>query len=64
MTKICCVCSKVEQNGDWLAGCVISTGEQLTHGYCPACYEEAMEDLCQVVNQEYPVRPLVGSFGM
>lgn len=45
MTKVCCVCSKVEQQGGWTSDCVLSATQQLSHGYCPVCFEDVMEDL-------------------
>jgi len=59
MTKICCVCRKVEQNGDWHAEYVLSTADLLTHGYCPTCYDDAMEDLGRIVNMGNSVCPPV-----
>ncbi len=59
MTKICCVCSKVEEDGDWITDCVTSATKRFTHGYCPACYDDVMEDLGRIVNMRNSVRPPV-----
>jgi len=56
MTKICCVCSKVEQDGDWITVCVTTATERLTHGYCPICFDDVMDDLGRIVNTRNAVR--------
>ncbi len=48
MIKVCCVCSKVERNGDWLADTFTLSAEPITHGYCPVCYEDAMKELIRI----------------
>jgi len=44
MIKVCCVCRRVQRGATWvMAGEGRSTaGEQVTHGYCPHCFEEFM----------------------
>jgi len=47
MTKICCVCQRVQQGSSWEKqrerGAVGE--ERVTHGYCPLCFEESMAAL-------------------
>ena len=59
MTKVCCVCSKVEQDGDWITDCVTSAMEQFTHGYCPACFDDEMENLSRIFNRKNSAGPPV-----
>lgn len=44
MIKECCVCRKRERDGAWRPEQGVA-GERVSHGYCPACYEEFMERL-------------------
>jgi hypothetical protein len=48
MIKECCVCGRREREGVWSRD--FSRDEQLrvSHGYCPACYEEFMDRLDQL----------------
>ena len=41
MTIQCCVCKRVEQDGQWcrLSGAL---GKNVSHTYCPVCYEASM----------------------
>ena len=45
MTKICCICNRVEHQGRWITVDVLPGTEQLTHGYCPTCFLDVMEDI-------------------
>ncbi|WP_456385152.1 hypothetical protein [Desulfolithobacter sp.] len=45
MVKICCACQRTELGGIWVEGVVLPVDERLTHGYCPECFAEAMENL-------------------
>ncbi len=45
MVKICCACQRTEIGGTWMEGIVLSADERLTHGYCPECFAEVMENL-------------------
>jgi len=45
MTKMCCVCRKVEEEGQWSAGRCLGENEQVTHGYCPECYAVVMTEI-------------------
>lgn len=44
MSRICCVCGKVEIDGQWqlIAGTAI---ERVSHVYCPMCYEVLMDEV-------------------
>lgn len=44
MRTICCVCQRVKGEDGWVrvAGMIAS---RLSHGYCPECYEKAMDAL-------------------
>ncbi|PID72853.1 MAG: hypothetical protein CSB34_00045 [Desulfobulbus propionicus] len=44
MLKICCVCSKIEHEGQWFAGSVHQDAKHCSHGYCPDCLEDIMTE--------------------
>ncbi len=42
----CCVCKKIRIDGVWTAPTVSQIGkEQVSHGYCPACADDAFAEL-------------------
>jgi len=45
MTKICCVCHRVEKGRHWREDYRFATGERVTHGYCPLCFDVIMAEL-------------------
>jgi hypothetical protein len=45
MTRVCCVCNRVERENGWQGYHVAGTGEFVTHGYCPRCFLEAMAEV-------------------
>ena len=44
MKRMCCVCGKVRINGEWhrISGMAF---ENVSHVYCPLCYEILMDDI-------------------
>jgi len=42
MQVICCVCHKTKKPKGW-AKQAARSGTQLSHGYCPQCYQQMME---------------------
>jgi len=38
MTRQCCVCGKIHENGDWRQKTALPH-EAITHTYCPACLQ-------------------------
>ena len=44
MIKVCCVCRKSENKGQWLRE-TLSQHQGVSHVYCPSCFEGFMEDL-------------------
>ncbi len=58
MISICCVCNKIKHRGRWVAAEVCTEQEQLSHGYCPACYEQVMEDISLFLGNEETTQPL------
>ena len=58
MTSICCVCNKIKQQGMWVAGEVSAEQEQLSHGYCPACYAKMLVDIHSFMGQQENRHPL------
>ncbi len=45
MTKICCVCQRVEKGSHWREDYQFGQGERVTHGYCPLCFDVIMAEL-------------------
>ena len=45
MIKECCVCGKREHQGLWSLDFLAEEPRRVSHGYCPACYEEFMDRL-------------------
>lgn len=45
LMRVCCVCHKVERDGEWLYAPCVPEHALLTHGYCPACFTEAMAEV-------------------
>jgi len=56
MRTICCVCQRVKGEDGWVlvAGLVAS---RLSHGYCPECYEKAMDALRGQLAMPRPFTP-------
>jgi hypothetical protein len=52
MTRMCCVCSKVEHEGQWRFRHRPSENERVTHGYCPQCYIKVMEDINRFISDK------------
>ncbi|MCK5232355.1 MAG: hypothetical protein KAR13_18935 [Desulfobulbaceae bacterium] len=44
MITICCVCKKIKCRDGWKKQPQIEDNEYLSHGYCPGCYTEMMEN--------------------
>lgn len=45
MTKICCVCQRVENGAHWKNDYEFADNERVTHGYCPLCFDVIMAEL-------------------
>ena len=52
MIKICCVCNRIKHRGTWIAAEVFDEKEQLSHGYCPTCYDSVLEDISLFLHKE------------
>ena len=57
MTRMCCVCHKVEQGGEWRDFHLVSDDIRVTHGYCPVCFAETM-----IQFEDYIGGRVVGTF--
>ena len=55
MIKICCVCHRVEQKNIWVRPAVATVTDKISHGYCPACYQEMLLELDRYSVQEKTV---------
>lgn len=51
MRRICCVCQRIEQEGEWRSVLLLAEDELVTHGYCPECFEEAMAEVAELVGE-------------
>jgi hypothetical protein len=47
MTKICCVCNRVEHGTHWKNDYEFAANERVTHGYCPLCFDVIMAELLE-----------------
>lgn len=47
MTKICCVCQRVEHGMHWKNDYIFAANERVTHGYCPLCFDVIMAELME-----------------
>lgn len=53
MTRMCCQCHKVEQDGSWAASDRLpGWTEQVSHGYCPECYDKALVAIEQYIESK------------
>ncbi len=52
MVTQCCVCSKIEQNGEWVCQQNLPGNELVSHGYCPDCFIKALQVLNQLEEQK------------
>ncbi len=51
MTKICCVCRRVEDGLHWREGYGFTPDERISHGYCPLCFDVIMAELMEIKNR-------------
>jgi len=51
MRRICCVCQRIEQEGEWRSALFLSVDEMVTHGYCPECFDEAMAEVEELIGE-------------
>ncbi len=47
MTKICCVCRRVDNGTHWKDDYEFADNERVTHGYCPLCFDVIMAELTE-----------------
>lgn len=52
MTKICCVCNRVEQGKSWTEHYLFAVDERVTHGYCPTCFDGVMTEIMEFTSKE------------
>ncbi len=50
MIKICSICHRMEQNQSWVR--VQVTAAEVSHGCCPACYKNVLEEIEQFAGQQ------------
>jgi hypothetical protein len=52
MKRVCCVCRRVEQDGQWLKN-PVSAQQRVSHVYCPLCYEDLMDEIDRYALQKW-----------
>lgn len=45
MRRMCCVCQRTEQGGQWWLLPAPAEAETVTHGYCPDCHAQVMAEI-------------------
>ncbi len=50
MTRMCCVCRRVEQKGRWHRLIRSNEEELVTHGYCPECFAVTMAEIQRYID--------------
>ncbi len=63
MTKICCVCQRVENGSHWREEYEFAENERVTHGYCPLCFDIIMAELMESRDELSPEGCTVHSSG-
>lgn len=51
MIKMCCVCHRIERQGEWHRGRLLAEHEQVTHGYCPDCFVGVMAEISTYIGE-------------
>ncbi len=62
MTRMCCICNKVEQGGQWKVCRAMPDGEPVTHGYCPDCYVKVMMEIEEFISEKGMYAPAAASW--
>ncbi len=58
MTKICCICQKVEADSVWCGDVKIPENARITHGYCPHCFDDVMATIMDYIDKKQYVEPV------
>ncbi len=45
MLTVCCVCNRTKQEEEWGMEYLGPASLEVSHGYCPDCFDELMEEL-------------------
>lgn len=54
MKTVCCVCQKTKNKKGW-GKQSITESKELSHGYCPDCYQEIIQTIRSKVNGKFHV---------
>lgn len=52
MLRMCCVCRRIERQGQWRSLALPVADAVITHGYCPECFVEAMAMIETVIARQ------------
>lgn len=55
MRRMCCVCQRTEQGGQWWLLPAPTETETVTHGYCPDCHAQVMAEIRRFSQQRIAV---------
>lgn len=52
MTKVCCICQRIEEEKGWRSEPLIAAGTLLSHGFCPECFAQTMAEVREFFSTE------------
>ena len=59
MLTVCCSCNRVKEQEAWVVNYRDPTGDPVSHGYCPDCYVEIMDELSVAFGRDRKSRSTV-----
>ncbi len=59
MLTVCCSCNRVKEQETWVVNYRDETSDPISHGYCPDCYGEIMDELSVVFGRDNENRSAV-----
>ncbi len=52
MLTVCCSCNRVKEQEAWVINYRDPSDDPVSHGYCPDCYTEIMDELSVVFGRD------------
>ncbi len=59
MLTVCCSCNRVKEQEAWVINYRDPSNDPVSHGYCPDCYVEIMDELSVVFGRDKRSRSTV-----
>ena len=59
MLTVCCSCNRVKEQEAWVVNYRDPTDDPVSHGYCPDCYVEIMDELSVAFGRDRKSRSTV-----